>query len=88
MLKNEAMHDVRSVTGSNYRNIMLLLGKSSVDSVKYEDTAQLKYHLLDNEDLWKVNTIKEIIDIKSGVLDLPGFQMDEVEAIMNNLCTY
>ena len=34
MLKAEAMHDVRSVTGRNFRNIMLLAGKSSVDHVR------------------------------------------------------
>ena len=31
MLKEEATVDARSVTGSNYKNIMLLLGKSNLE---------------------------------------------------------
>ena len=35
MLMSEAKKDARSVTGSNFRNIMLLVGKSHVDEVKF-----------------------------------------------------
>ena len=57
MLMLESMKDVRSVTGSNMRNIMLLLGKSTV-----EDT----YFNLRDDENWKVAMIKEIVDIKLG----------------------
>ena len=87
MIKDEAMSDVRSVTGSNYRKIMLLLGKSKVADVKYEDSALLTYHQLDETDRWKVGVIKEIIDIKAGVLEVNGFDDDEVDCILSHLCT-
>ena len=37
MLMLEAKKDVRSYTGSNYRNIMLLVGKLKVEDVKLGD---------------------------------------------------
>jgi hypothetical protein len=77
MLKVEAMHDVRSVTGRNYRNIMLLAGRSSVDHVR-KGSLDLSYFPLDVEDSWKVGVIKEIIDAKSDVLEVSGFDNDEL----------
>ena len=87
MLQLEAMRDVRSVTGSNYRNIMLLLGKSRVEDVKLEDSSSLTYHTLDPSEAWKVSSIKEIINTKAGMLEVPGFQIDELEEILHHLCT-
>ena len=37
MLMMEASKDVRSVTGSNLRNIMLLVGKNRVEDIKLDD---------------------------------------------------
>ena len=41
MLMETSREDVRSVTGSNYRNIMLLVGKSSVADVRKEDVDKI-----------------------------------------------
>ena len=87
MLKQEAMHDVRSVTGCNFRNIMLLAGKSRVVDVSLEDAARVKYHQLEEENKWKVKTIMEIINVKAGTLELPGFEQHEMETILGHLCT-
>ena len=87
MLQLEAMRDVRSVTGSNYRNVMLLLGKSRVEDVKLEDSTSLTYHTLDPSEAWKVSSIKEIINTKAGMLEVPGFQTEELEEILHHLCT-
>ena len=87
MLRIEAMSDVRSVTGSNYRNIMLLLGKNRVEDVKMADTDKLSYHKLEKEEHWKIDIIKEIIDIKAEELIVPGFDNEEIETILHHLCT-
>ena len=87
MLMMEAMKDVRSVTGSNMRNIMLLLGKSSIESVKLEDLESLTYFRLGNEDRWKIPMIKEIVDIKSGEMEVPGFELEELNDLLHHLCT-
>ena len=87
MLRQEAMDDVRSITGSNYRNIMLLLGKSSVHDVKMVDAEKLSYMVMDEKDMWKVHCIKEIIEIKEGLMEVPGFNIEELDTILCHLCT-
>ena len=68
MLLSEAMKDVRSVTGCNMRNIMLLAGKSKVEEVCFQDHAKLDYFSQDDENKWKIPIIKEIVDLKQGDL--------------------
>ena len=58
MLMTEAMADVRSTTGSNFRNIMLLVGKTSVDEVRLEDIDKISYFKMKEEDFWKVSRSK------------------------------
>ena len=87
MLLNEAKKDVRSVTGSNLRNIMILAGKSSIEDVTVEDVDTIPYFNLSEDEHWKVDSIKEIIDVKAGNLDVPGFDLEELETILNHLCT-
>ena len=87
MLMETAKKDVRSVTGHNFRNIMLLVGKSSVDSVKKEDVDKIEYFPLNEADRWKIGAIKEIIDVKSGTLDIADFELEELDEILTYLCT-
>ena len=55
MLMKEGMKDVRSVTGSNLRKIMLLVGKTSVEDIKVEDVDTLEYFKLDENEHWKIS---------------------------------
>ena len=87
MLMTAAMADCRSTTGSNFRNIMLLVGKTSVYDVKLEDIDKISYFKMEEEDLWKVSTVKEIIEAKAGILEVPGFDLEELEEILNYICT-
>ena len=87
MLMETAKKDVRSITGHNFRNIMLLVGKSSVESVKQEDVDKIEYFPLDETERWKIDVIKEIIDVKSSTLDIAGFALEELEEILTYLCT-
>ena len=65
--------DVRSVTGANMRNIMLLVGKTKVEDVKPSDVDSLDYFKLEENEMWKVGMIKELIDFKSGDVEISGF---------------
>ena len=87
MLMYTTKKDVRSVTGGNYRNIMLLLGKTSIDYVKKEDVEKIEYFPLDETKFWKVNATKEIIDVKNKQLDIENFQTEEIEEMLTFLCT-
>ena len=87
MLMETAKQDVRSITGNNYRNIMLLVGKSSVDDVKKVDVEKIEYFPVKETDSWKVDAIREIIEVKNKVLDVEDFLLEELEAILDHLCT-
>ena len=66
---------------------MLLLGKNSIDEVKVSETDSLNYLGSNEENSWKVTPIREIVETKAGNLDIPGFDTDELETILHNLCT-
>ena len=87
MLMFEAMMDVRSVTGANMRNIMLLVGKTKVEDVKPSDVDSLAYFKLEENEMWKVGMIKELIDFKSGDVEISGFDQEEIASILHHLCT-
>ena len=87
MLMETSRKDVRSVTGSNYRNIMLLTGKCRISDVCKGDVKNLQYQKLDQSEAWKVGAIQEILQAKEGLAQIPGFEDDELDFILNYLCT-
>ena len=87
MLLETAKKDVRSVTGQNYRNIMLLVNKTSVEAVKKEDADKIEYFPMNETDSWKVNAIQEIINVKNRTLDIGNFEVEEIEEILTQVCT-
>ena len=70
-LYNITKNDVRTTTGSNLRNILLLTDLSSVDDLLPNIVDQIGYKEISNNDLWRVSIIKEAIDMKHGVLKAP-----------------
>ena len=87
MLIETSKNDVRSVTGRNFRNIMLLVGKSSVDKVTRDDADKIEYFPIDDTDKWKVKAIKEIIEVKNKTLAIENMKLEEIEEILTYLCT-
>ena len=66
---------------------MLLVGKSHVDEVKFEDSNTITYHELETDDQWKIEPIREIIEAKAGNIEIPGFSNEELDDILLYLCT-
>ena len=87
MLMETAKKDVRTITGHNYRNIMLLVGKTTVDAVTKADADKIEYFPIDEADKWKINAIKEIIEVKNSNLKIANFELEELEEILTHLCT-
>ena len=87
MLMETAKNDVRSVTGKNFRECMLLMGKVSVNDVTKKDIDMIEYFPMEKADCWKVDVIKEIIDVKNRIVHIDNVNLEELETILNNLCT-
>ena len=80
-------HDARSTTGSNLRNIMQLCQKESINELKPSDSKMIRYHPIPEEEKWKVQYIKEIIEVRTGNMSIEGFSQYELDEIMEFMCT-
>ena len=76
-----------SVTGSNLRNIMLLTGKSSIDSLLPTDVDIMTFSEVPVSESWRINFLTELIDLKNGDITVPGFTSAEYKEIVSHLCT-
>ena len=80
--------DARTVTGQNLRNILLLTDKLHVDQLNQSVVSDIKYHEIEPNDLWRINIVKEIIDIKHGNLVKPdGWTEEELDTMLNTACS-
>jgi hypothetical protein len=70
--------DVRLTTGHNLRSIMLLAAKNTIE--------ELDAGTIDTDE-WKISLLQEIIEIRSGGLEVPGMEIDELEEILEYICT-
>ena len=85
---NIAKKDVRSTTGSNLRNILLLTNCLTVDDLNKRAVGDIMYNNIQEKDMWRVNFIKEIIDIKNDALVSPvGWSAEDLEEILTFACT-
>ena len=80
-------HEVRSITGSNLRNLLLVSDKNSIEELSKEDIKQLKYEQIAENDVWKGKMINEITDIKFQRLEVENFSIEELDEILFHLCT-
>ena len=78
MVIEEAIKDVRSTTGANYRGIKLLAGETAIDKVDY--------YKVKKEDEWKVKIAADLIDIREGFSEVEGFQQKEMSELLDSIC--
>ena len=86
-LLNTCKNDVRSITGSNLREIMILVGKNSIGEVEKGDIDSFKYHEPPTEERWRLGLLDELLDLQHGDLVLPLLNEDEIEQIKNSICS-
>ena len=83
-----AIHDVRTPTGSNMRFIILKLGLSNVNDINEQSIESCDYNFLDPDEDWRVNVIRNVVDIKHGVSFLDGdWSTDALDEMLNYACT-
>ena len=86
-LLNFIKNDVRSTTGANLRNILLLTDKNYIDELRKEHLQDIKYQDVDPTNKWKIGFIKEITNVKFNQLEVENFSKEELEDILEFLCT-
>ena len=86
-LLDKVKYDVRSTTGKNLRMLMLLTKKTNVDQISKEDYKKIDYHKINVDEQWRVYLIEEIIDYRYNQIDNKGFEPEEVDEMLNIICT-
>ena len=79
--------DCQSVTGSNLRNIMLLVQKTNVDDLVPDDASNVTYHEIPDCEAWRIGFVNEITDVKFGQASIDGFTRKELNVILKDICT-
>ena len=84
----EKIHsDVRSITGKNLTNIMLMCDKNDIDNLKPEDCRKINFRTIPPGEEWRVNLVKELIDVKHDASTIENLNAEEVEEILEYICT-
>ena len=79
-------NDGRSVTGHNLRSIRDLVGKNTIDELCPCDADTIVYCETPPEQLWKVNLLHELINVKNEECFLDNFKLREINAMIINIC--
>ena len=80
-------YDTRSLTGSNFRKIMLTCDKDSIENVKIHDIDLLNYAKCPENENWRLSLIDELIEIRTNPSELlPGFTLEEIEDMLSHVC--
>ena len=79
--------DTRSITGSNLRNILLMTEKATVEELVPEDVRYFKYHPMSEGEGWKIAILQEINETLQGNMNISEFEHDELEEMLEYLCT-
>ena len=73
-------HDCRSNTGRNLRKLFIEADEAA------QDIASTDYKDVCTEDIWKVNFVKEIVEIKAGRLKMTTLSFNELNVIAEYVC--
>ena len=79
--------DTRSTTGSNLRNILLLTEKDTIQDIDFKDIEHLVYSPVKVEDLWKIDLVKEIVDVKADQITVENFDDEDLKNILEHICS-
>ena len=86
MLKKEAMKDVRSTTGANFRGIMLLSNEMSIQKVNRESLKKVEYYIVKKEDKWKTDIAADLLNCREGIIEIDGIKQEEMGALLDSIC--
>ena len=78
--------DVRTTTGSNLRTIMLQAGLNRLEDLKVSN-CDFDYNKVVEADVWRLDFVRELVELRNGDLVVPGMNHEDLEVILEYLCT-
>ena len=80
-------HDCQSVTGRNIRFLMNKYNKGCINELNKHTTDQGIYQEIPDNERWRVDVLKELVDVKKGDKNIAEFKFKELEEIMEFVAT-
>ena len=74
-------------TGHNLRTILLLTKKNSISQIQESDFVSLAYKNIPEGEEWRVQLLKELIDIRHNPKMLQEFSYDEIDEMISQAST-
>ena len=68
----EVRNDCLSFTGSNLRQLMILMDKGCIEDLEPRDIFETDFSKIPVQEAWRIPIVKELIDLKTGEMVLPG----------------
>ena len=66
---------------------MLLLGKVTIDEIRLNDIDSFEYSPVLPDNQWKVDMVREIIEVRGDELKIDNFSRQELDELLEYLCT-
>ena len=80
-------NDCRSTTGRNLRKLMVRFNAGNLKELGDHMNTMPEYKIADENDLWKINAVKDLIDAKFDQTILPYFTTNEIDELRDYLST-
>ena len=77
-------NDCRSTTGRNIRKLLL---ESDVYQLSDVNVNSRAYNETPKGDEWKIDMVEEILNVKTGYMQVPDFTLEELNGICEVLCS-
>ena len=81
-----AENDCNSITGKNLRKIMLFCDADSISSLNFTDIDNQTYSEIPESELWRVTLLEELLMVRQGKMDIPGFTPNEITNLLDDIC--
>ena len=93
LLLQQIIRNVNTVTGKNVRFILDLTNKEDIFAIKpYEIKSKVKFCEIPEEEKWRTQLIKEIVNINQNTLSLDqhenALSSEDLQEILDQICTF
>ena len=65
----------------------MLCNKSNINDLNVNNADMVEYHPIPQDELWRVNIIRDITDARQNNTVIEGFSIDELDGYMDFVCT-
>ena len=85
-LLNLIKYDVNSTTGANLKQISILCGINTND-LNISDANLIEYFPISDDEKWRIGILRDIIDARKSNSTIEGFTFEELDLIVDYVCT-